>query len=205
MRSAYIPILRIAPEGWISCALLALLALLLWSLDRWQLALIPALLVPVAMYWFQDQARRSPAKPLGVLAPVDGVVCFRRECHDPYLGREAIRLGIRVASWGNYLLRAPVEGEVQAVPGASRQVSRIRTDEGEDVLVAVGSGWLLGARPVWIPFGERVGQGRPCGLRRLVRVIDIYLPASSRVEVALGQTIRCGETVLATLLRRTER
>lgn len=205
MRSAYVPILRIVPEGWISCALLALLALLLWGLGLWQLALIPALLVPVALLWFQDRTRRSPAKPLGVLAPVDGVVSFRRECHDPYLGREAIRLGIRVSVWGNYLLRAPVEGEVLAVPGASRRVSRIQTDEGEDVLVVAARGWLLGARPVWIPFGERVGQGRPCGVRRLARVVDVYLPASSRVEVALGQTIRCGETVLATLLRRTER
>ncbi|ROH91175.1 hypothetical protein ED208_09490 [Stagnimonas aquatica] len=205
MRSAYVPILRVVPEGWIGAGLLMLLALLLWSLESWQLALPPALLAPVALYWFHDNPRRSPAKPLGVLAPVDGEVIFRRECHDPYLGREAIRLGIRVAAWGNYLFRAPVEGEVLAVPGASRRVSRIQTDEGEDVLVVAAQGWLLGARPVWIPYGERVGQGRLCGLRRLSRVVDVYLPASSRVEVALGQTIRCGETVLATLLRRTER
>ena len=205
MRSAYSPILRIAPEGWMLIALLALSALLAVEAGRLLLALLLALPIPLLANYTRDLDRHSPAKPLGVLAPVDGQVCFRRECHDPWLGREAIRLGIAVGFWGNYLLRAPVEGEVHSIPGASRRVSRIRTDEGEDILVVVARGWLFGARPVWAPFGERLGQGKPCGLRRLARQIDVYLPAESRVEVALGQTIRCGETVLATLLRRNER
>lgn len=205
MRSLYSPILRIAPEGWLLIAGLAMAAFLAFQGGDLPLALALALPVPLLARYTRDLDRHSPAKPLGILAPVDGVVCFRRECHDPWLGREAIRIGIAVSFWGNYLLRAPVEGEVQSVPGGSGQISRLQTDEGEDILVVVARGWLLGARPVWVPFGERLGQGRPCGLRRLARQIDIYIPAEARVEVALGQTIRCGETVLATLLRRFER
>ena len=205
MRSAYSPILRIAPEGWMLIVLLSLAAFLALESAAPLAALAFALPMPLVARYTRDLDRHSPAKPRGVLAPVDGRVCFRRECHDAWLGREAIRIGIAVGLWSSYVLRAPVEGEMLSVPGAGRAVSRIRTDEGEDILVVVARGWLFGARPVWVPFGERLGQGKPCGLRRLALQIDVYLPADSRVEVAPDQTIRCGETVLATLLRRTER
>lgn len=205
MRSAYAPILRIAPEGWLLIVVLLLAAFLAIEAREPVIALLLALPVPMVARYTRDLDRHSPAKPRGVLAPVDGRVCFRRECHDAWLGREAIRVGIAVGLWSSYLLRAPVEGEVLSVPGAPRSVSRIRTYEGEDILIVVARGWLFGARPVWVPFGERLGQGKPCGLRRLALQIDVYLPADSRVEVAPDQTIRCGETVLATLLRRTER
>lgn len=205
MRNAYSPILRIAPEGWLLIVLLLLAAFLAIEAGEPVLAVLFALPAPVVARYTRDLDRHSPAKPLGVLAPVDGRVCFRRECHDPWLGREAIRIGIAISFWSSYLLRAPVEGTVESVPGAPRGVSRIRTGEGEDILIVVARGWLFGARPVWLPFGERLGQGKPCGLRRLALQIDVYLPAAARVEVAPDQTIRCGETVLATLLRRTER
>jgi phosphatidylserine decarboxylase len=168
----------------------------------WCLALSAALFAVGALF-FHDTPRRSPAKPLGILSPVDGVVSFRRECHDPYLAREAIRIGITVPFFANYLLRAPVEGEVVALDAAPKHVSGIRTDEGETVLVALSRGSLLGVSPVRADVGDRLGQGRLCGARRLARVIDVYLPADCRVEVQLGQSVRCGETVLATLLRRS--
>lgn len=203
MRALATPLLRIAAEGWL--VILLLLVAGLWAIagERWGILGATAIALGLFIAFFRDLPRHSPAKPLGVLAPVDGTVSFRRECHDPHLGREAIRIGITVPIFCNYLLRAPVEGEVFAVDGAPRSVSGIRTDEGESILVALRSGSLLGSPPVWDAVGHRVGQGRLCGARRLARVIDVYLPAGSRVEVQPGQTVRCGETVLATLLRRT--
>ncbi|MES2684510.1 MAG: hypothetical protein V4650_13405 [Pseudomonadota bacterium] len=181
---------------------LALLALGAVLGENWVwLVLSVALFVATALF-FHDAPRRTVAKPSGILTPSDGVVSYRRECHDPYLSREAIRIGITVPFFSNYLLRAPVEGEVTAIEGAPRKVSCIRTDEGDTILIVVSRGWLLGARPVWAGFGDRIGQGRICGARRLSRVIDVYLPADCRVEVQLGQPLRCGESVLATLLRR---
>ena len=161
------------------------------------------LLAVGAAVFFHDAPRNCVAKPLGVLAPLDGTVVFRRECHDPYLAREAIRIGIQVPWFSNYLLRAPVEGEVQALDREPHGVSCLMTDEGEAIVLVVGSGLMLDARPISTGYGERLGQGRACGTRRLIRRLDIYVPAGCRVEVALGQTVRCGETVLATLLRRS--
>ncbi|MDO9451873.1 MAG: hypothetical protein Q7J29_03340 [Stagnimonas sp.] len=197
------PILRIAAEGWVFLLLLGLVALSSALAESWLLLGLSLLLFVAGCAFFHDAPRNTPAKPLGILSPADGVVSFRRECHDPYLAREAIRIGITVPLFSNYLLRAPIEGEVTAIEGAPRKVSCIRTDEGESILIVVSRGWLLGVRPVWAGFGDRVGQGRICGARRLSRVVDVYLPADCRVEVQLGQPLRCGETVLATLLRRS--
>jgi phosphatidylserine decarboxylase len=202
MRSLSAPILRIAPEGWVFLLALGAMALLALSSQAWFLLVCCVLLSIVFALFFHDSPRNTPAKPLGILSPVDGTVSYRRECHDPYLVREAIRIGITVPFFSNYLLRAPVEGEMTAIDGTPRRVSCLRTDEGESILLVVARGSLLGARPIWAAFGDRLGQGRICGVRRLARVIDVYLPADCRVEVQLGQPIRCGETVLATLLRR---
>lgn len=203
MLRPYEPLLSIAPEGWGLLAAMAGGCLLLSASG----ALVPSALLaaalPAAARFCADPRHGVACKPRGLLAPVDGYVVHRRECHDEVLGREAIRLTLRTRLWGSYCLRAPIGGMVVALPGRNRsEVSRIRTDEGEDVLLRVSRGHLLGAHPVMVPVGERVGQGRRCGLRRLAREIEILLPAGTRVEVRLGQRVRSGETLLATLLRK---
>ncbi len=154
---------------------------------------------------FRDSDRVVPPQPLGLVAPVDGEIIHRRECHDPYLDRAAIRLSIAVRRWGVYYLRAPTEGTLQELklgrqrPHAS-QASWIRTDEGDDIILVVSEGSLLGQRPCAAEFGQRVGQGRRCGMRRLARRLDVYIPSSCRVDVEMGEKVRAGSDVLATMV-----
>lgn len=204
MLRPYEPLLSIAPEGWGVVAALGCGSLMLSATG----ALVPSMLLaatlPLAARFCADPRHGVACKARGVLAPFDGRVIHRRECHDEVLGREAIRLTLRASLWGSYCLRAPIGGTVVAVPGqrSGTGASRIRTDEGEDIVLRVSRGHMLGTRPVMVPVGERVGQGRRCGLRRLAREVEILLPAGSRVEVQLGQRVRSGETLLATLLRK---
>lgn len=164
-------------------------------------ALALTLLAPLYAF-YSDKSRSVQCRPRGVLAPLDGWVLHRRECHDPILGREAIRIVLRVTRFGGYCVRAPVEGTVVAVPdGSLSGVSCIRTDEGEAVVLRARS-WFFWWKPVLARIGERLGQGRRCGLRRLTREIEVLVPAAARVEVEVGQKVRSGQTVLATLLRK---
>src|SRR5699024_911408 len=78
----------------------------------------------------------------------------------------------------------------------------IRTDEGDDILVAVSHGMTLGARPCQGSYGERVGQGRCCGTRRLARQVDVYMPVHSRVMVELHTRVYAGATVLGKLVHK---
>ena len=204
MLRPYEPLLAIVPEGWGVIGTLGGVAALMSLGGAVVMPAVLAAVLPAAAGFYADPRHGVSCKPRGALAPVDGTVVHRRECHDPVLGREAIRIVIRTSLWGGYCLRAPIAAEVMSVSrGGGPAVSRLRTDDGQDVLLRVGRGTLLGARPVMVGVGERVGQGRRCGLRRLAREIDVIVPMGWRVEVQLGQRVRSGETLLATMLRKT--
>ena len=198
---------HIVPEGWAVLIGLTVAALIVNATAGawWVLPLLVALVV--AALYFRDSPRNVPAEPLAVIAPVDGTVIHRRECYDAFLDREAIKLSIRVDLLGAYLMRSPVEGTVLELTGDAIEqldgvASRIRTDEGDDLIMVIRDGSLFGARPCRSNFGERVGQGRCCGQRRLARRVDLYLPVNSRVEVELGDHVRAGACVLAKLVHK---
>lgn len=198
---------QIAREGWyVVIPLIVLIFVLHAALDWWAALPVLVLLVPVLLF-FRDRPCNVAAEPLAIIAPMDGEVTHRRECYDPFLDREAIRVTLRLSAFGAYYFRSPVEGTTlelsgDAVDAFAGAVSWIRTDEGDDVLVAVRHGLTLGASPCRGSYGERVGQGRCCGTRRLARQVDVYMPAHSRVMVDLHERVHAGATVLAKLVHK---
>lgn len=201
-------LLLLVPEGW---AVLVVLAVAFFIVDAaagfWVASPLLALLL-LGVFYFRDSPRNVPAEPLAVIAPVDGRIVHRRECYDPFLDREAVRLSLQISPFANYLIRSPVEGRVVEITGEAVDqmhgcVSYIRTGEGDDLVIAVSEGRLFGLRPCRSNYGERVGQGRCCGLRRAARRLDLYLPVNSRVEVELGDRVRGGACLLAKLVHKS--
>lgn len=198
---------HIVPEGWLVLFALVVILLIVNAVIGVWAALPVLVLMTVCVLFFRDSPRNVPAEPLSVIAPVDGVVIHRRECYDPYLDREAVKVAIRVNPFGAYLLRSPVEGTVVELVGDAVQelggaASMIRTDEGDELVVAIRRGTLFGQRPCRNGYGERVGQGRCCGNRRLARRVELFLPVNSRMEVALGDHVHAGACVLAKLVHK---
>lgn len=199
--------LHIAREGWPLIVLVAAGGVAAYVFSVWWAALPFAAVAALLAIFFHDGDRHAPAEPLAVVAPADGRVVHRRECYDPFLDREAVRVSVRMSPFGQYFLRAPVEGTVLELapdvwPEFNGTVSWIRTDEGDDVVVAASEGPMFGVRPCRIPYGERVGQGRRCGVRRLARRLDLYLPVNTRLEVAIDQRVAAGCSALATLMHK---
>lgn len=197
--------LHVAREGWLPILLVAAGGAAAYALWAWWAALPFAVLAILLAAFFHDAERDAPAEPFAVVAPVDGRVIGHRECHDPFLDREAVRVSIRVARFGQYFLRAPVEGTVlelppDAWPEFEGTTSWIRTDENDDVVIAVSEGAMFGTRPCRIGYGERVGQGRRCGVRRLALQMDLYLPVNARIEVDVDEKATAGCRALATLI-----
>lgn len=187
----------IAREGWFPIALVALVAATLWLMqsDAWLIAL--ALVAAIGLK-FRDPEREIPAEPLGVVSPVDGKVALVETVRDPALDRDAIRVVIRIAFFGAYSGRAPVEGKVLDVPGPRGM--RLQTDEGDDVLLYINNAPSFAAPKAILGYGARVGQGQRCGWLRLARTAEVYLPANARVCVAPGRHVLAGADLLAVLV-----
>lgn len=202
-------LMHIAREGLPFVGLVFVLGVLVYYYSGPLAALPVALFALYLIAVFHEPDRRVPAEPLAIIAPVDGRIIARSKCRDPFLGRDAIRVRIRIAHLGAYMFRSPSEGEVLEIPadaGAEAKpgsASWIRTDEQDDIVFVVSAGTLFGVRPCLARYGERVGQGRRCGVRRLARRLDVYLPLNTRLEAEVGSRIRAGRDVLATLVRKT--
>ncbi len=197
----------VAREGWLVIALAGLLALAvwryfggLWSLPLWG---IMALL----LWLFRDPRREIPSVPLGVVSPADGRIESVERVRDPYLDRDALRIRIAMSHTGVFATRSPVEGKimdmVRASEGALPHGVWIRTDENDDVVVAMYRGPLHSVPRCYVRYGDRVGQGQRCGYVTLGSRVDVYVPANSKVRVREGDRVRAGSDIIAVLVHKS--
>lgn len=206
----------IAQEGWPAIGgLIVVAALLSWYVD-WKIALAVWGLAAIVAYLFRDPPRKIPALPLGVLSPVDAVVNAIGETRDPCLDRNALRICLRMPFTGVYSLRAPIEGKVvqrwQDTLIANRCENGdendefddygvwIQSDEKDDIVLLLPGGLPLRHPRLYAYAGDRAGQGQRCGFIRFGSRIDLLLPASSKVNVQVGQRVIGGQSVLANLV-----
>lgn len=199
--------LHVAREGWPLILLVFMLAAFAHLYVHEMATLVLLGLGVVLVSYFHEPTRSVPSEPLAVVAPVDGVVTLCENVRDPWLDRDALHVKLKVGFLGAYMMRSPVEGTVLEVPADARKsqpgiASWIRTDEQDDVVMAIPAGSLLGASPLTVRYGERVGQGRRNGVRRLAREVELFMPANSRLEVETGQKVCAGKHVLATLVHK---
>ncbi len=200
-------------------------AFVAFVLCGWRCATPLLLLIALLVYFFRDPPREVPPAPLGIVSPVDGRVRLVELVRDPYLNRDAYKIGIRMQWWGPYITRGPTEGKIaqqwylpqglnpRDLPGAdtasiasdarprqARYAMMVRTDE-DDEVVFVMRGALISQRLIClVQAGERIGQGQRCGLMRFAGTVEVYLPASSRVNVAPGAPVRAGADIIASLV-----
>lgn len=171
------------------------------------LAALPLWVVTLGLgFVFRELPRPTPASPLAVLSPVDGRILSVDACRDPYRERAARCVRVAQDAIGPYGLYAPIEGKLLKVwrdtPACDgRQAALwVQTDELDDIVVAIHRSRLPGYLRCQVRAGERVGQGSRCGFAGFGRVLDLYLPEASRIEVTPGAGVRAGQ-VIGKLLR----
>lgn len=78
----------------------------------------------------------------------------------------------------------------------------VKTDEGDDMVMAVSASRALSRFKADVAPGERIGQGHRIGFVYLGSRIDVLLPAGTRSHVSEEQTTLAGCGVIATLVHR---
>lgn len=166
---------------------------------------VPVLLLAslIALY-YRDPRREIPSTPLGIVSPADGRMKEAGPAQDAFLGRPAVHIIIRPYWLGAYSLYSPVEGKVMELMrnddlAESGAGFFLRTDEGDDVVMVLRSFSQFSLRRLYLPVGDRLGQGKPFASSRFISRIDIYLPAGSRLNGEPGRRVTGARDVIAFL------
>ena len=204
----------IAREGWPFLAIALVLAVAAtiwcaaWSILLWIIALF-------VLQFFRDPAREIPRDAGAVLSPADGRIVAVGRTNDPYVQRDAIKVSVFMNVFNVHSNRSPVDGTVQRVqyfPGkfvnadldkASLENERnavwLRTTDGQDVTSVQVAGLIARRILCYVKGGDVLARGQRYGFIRFGSRVDVYLPLTATVKVAIGDKVRATTTILAQL------
>jgi phosphatidylserine decarboxylase len=179
------------------------------------LAIVPVAVWLLLVNFFRDPERTAPVGERLIISPADGKVTDLEEVDEPeFLGGRAVRLGIFLSPLDVHVNRTPVSGRVLEVdyrPGrflpayrhdaaTENERTEIRIDHQGRTVVCRQVVGLLARRVVCrlVP-GMDVAPGQRLGIMKFGSRMDVFLPTDAHVEVAVGEMVRGGETIMARL------
>lgn len=207
--------------GW---PLLGLTVVLAWF--AWYVAWVPAIPLCLIVWFFRDPPRRVPTARGLLVSPADGkVVSVDRLDHDEFVGGPAVRVGVFLSILNVHLNRAPCDCRVVGLrycPGeflsALDPDSAIRN---ENLWIGIESTETPGRRMVVRPIagtiarrivsplrvGDELKRGEKIGMIKLGSRTELIVPETGdlRVEVAVGDRVRAGRTIMARWTNAQER
>ncbi len=168
-------------------------------------------------YFFRDPDRVIPNDNRAVVAPADGKVILAGPAVDnsPFFKGACIKISIFMSIFNVHVNRIPHEGLVKNVnyyPGkffsanldkASRLNEHnavfLETKEGKNICVVQIAGLIARRIICKIQEGDVVASGQRFGLICFGSRLDVYLPPDTNLNVAVGDRVRAGTSVLGVL------
>ena len=212
------------PEGRRFVAIFAIIALVLFLI--WEpLGWLGLGATVWCYYFFRDPVRSVPDRDGLILSPADGVISLiEPAAPPPELGMgdtPLTRVSVFMSVFNCHVNRAPVAGRIEKMayrPGKFLNASLDKASEDNErnsLVIAMQDGRKLAvvqiaglvARRI-VPFvqeGQSLLAGERFGLIRFGSRLDVYLPDGVEPQVALGQTMIAGESVIADLNREAPR
>lgn len=168
------------------------------------------------LYFFRDPERFIPVDPNAVISPADGKVIVVDKIHDTrFTEGEAVKISIFMNVFNVHVNRSPMTGTVDKVlysPGKFYSADTqkggeyneqcgivMQTDSGKKIAFVQIAGLIARRIVCWLEPGDSIKKGSRFGLIRFGSRVDIYLPADTPVNVAVGQKVVAGESTLAHL------
>jgi phosphatidylserine decarboxylase len=204
----------IAREGWPFLAISLVLAIAVtvwcatWSIPLW-------IIFVFVLQFFRDPARVIPQEAGVVLSACDGRVIKVERAQDPYAQREAILVSVFMNVFNVHSNRSPADGTVQKVqyfPGKfvnadldkastdnERNAVVLKTNDGQTVTFVQVAGLIARRILCYIKVGDALTRGQRYGFIRFGSRVDVYLPLTATVKVAIGDKVSATTTILAKL------
>lgn len=212
------PRIRFAPEGWLFIIPVVILAAAAMLIQWYIAAIILSLLALFLLNFFRDPHRSGSEHQIDILSPADGTVVVIKDIRDgqvwPGLTRQ---ISIFMSVFDVHVNRAPISGTIvhyRYSPGkkfaAFADKSSLENEQnlivvkGEHITLAFKQiAGLLARRIVFDKVeGDTVARGERVGMIKFGSRVDIFLPATSNVKVALREKVKVGLTVIAVVGER---
>ncbi len=211
------PQIPVAKEGVPFILFPAFCTLILAILGCSLLTAIGLIITLFILMFFRDPERFTPIQDRAIISPADGKVIEIEQMFDKrYLHKDVIKVSIFMNVFNVHVNRIPIDGLVKEVihsPGKfysadshkgalqNENCATILTTTAGDELAFVQVAGLIARRIIcWLEPNDTVSKGRRFGLIRFGSRVDLYLPPSSTVKVKVGEKVRAGETLMATLI-----
>ena len=195
-------------EGFPFVIVPAIIALIFGFLQLWIVAILFAALALFMAYFFRDPHREIPVGDNVVVAAADGKVT---RITDDEKGK---LVSIFLSPLDVHINRAPIAGKItnvnyvkgKKIPATSDQASFVNernsiTIAGERMtVVCTQIAGILARRIVcWNKTGDQLELGQRYGLIKFSSRTDVLMPAEVNLQVAIGDRVVGGETIIATL------
>ena len=204
----------LAREGWLTLVVALLLTITGWTLSPF-LGILATIWLGFCLNFFRNPPRNFSPQNNGILCPADGKIIVITETLEPEFTHKHLRkISIFMSPVNVHVNRAPVDGEIKNVihhkgkflaafaEDASlhneRCATHVVTSSGTEVIFVQVAGWLARRIINYLKPGDNTSQGKIFGLIKFGSRMDIYFPIEYTVRVAMGDTVKAGQTWLAT-------
>jgi phosphatidylserine decarboxylase len=216
--------LPLARWGWVELnvygwpLVVVTVAIASWLCGPWRaLAIFPAVLLGLLVYFFRDPPRQVPDDFDAIVAPADGtVVDVTSLAHYDFLSGPSVRVGIFLSILNVHINRAPLAARVVEThyrPGEFLNALRPESAERNESMwigcetldepvrrfaVRQISGMLARRIVCTVALGDTVSRGQKFGMIKLGSRTELILPASEvEIVVRVGDKVRAGSDVVA--------
>ena len=205
----------LAREGWFYIALTLFSAVLTSVVFPVYVAVFFWVIFAFVLQFFRDPHRPIPQEEGAIISPADGKVIFTGVVDDPYLERKAFKISVFMNVFSVHSNRAPFEATVKKVwykPGlfvnaafdkASEENERnavwFQSDDGIDVVSVQVAGLVARRILCYVKEGDKRQRGERYGFIRFGSRVDLFLPEDFQINVALGDNVSSGSSILGRL------
>lgn len=166
--------------------------------------------------FFRDPDRVVPNESGAVVSPADGKVIIAETVTDsPFFEAPRLKISIFMTVFNVHVNRIPYEGTVAETlyyPGkffsanldkASRENEHnavfLETGDGRKLCVVQIAGLVARRIISKVQAGNEVARGERFGMICFGSRLDVYLPVDTKLEVAVGDKVRAGTSILGFL------
>lgn len=187
---------------------------------RWATLAVAVFCWLFTLAFFRNPKRTPQGGPHSMIAPADGVVADITEIDEPsFVGERCVRIGIFLSVFDVHVNRAPCPGMIRHAvyrPGRfldARHPDVSHANEANILGIEAEGSVRAGLKFLLVQLsgliarriisthgvGDRLERGECYGMIKFGSRTELWLPlsAGATVTVAVGQRVKCGETVIA--------